>query len=302
MPIERVRDPWKTNRWVVLGLGVALFLGATYYSWAEVLDGFWGADGPVAVSKEGVGRHPKWYDFADSTARERLKESRESLWTSAAVDPSPDNVRKLNVAHRVVLDDVRGNRGHRAFWDVASVRAKWAEALSFMGVYFLAAFLWLVSIQFLTGVSPGRGFWDLSLLIATILSPWIGLKAFSEWYTNFQFYDVASHQQMAIVLTLTFLLNVMIGIQRLGTGASGADALRAGISFAAGVVPSVAVFGKDWFDSVARWYAFMPIPQAVALNLAVVIALVAMLRHILTREHAGTWIRSRTSSYGPRGG
>ena len=139
-------------------------------------------------------------------------------------------------------------------------------------------------------------------MIATILSPWIGLKAFSEWYTNFQFYDVASHQQMAIVLTLTFLLNVMIGIQRLGTGASGADALRAGISFAAGVVPSVAVFGKDWFDSVARWYAFMPIPQAVALNLAVVIALVAMLRHILAREHAGTWIRSRTSSYGPRGG
>ena len=140
-----------------------------------------------------------------------------------------------------------------SFIEHASDRAYWAAFLSALAVIFVAVLLWLLCFHLACRHRLDRPMWEATIVVVSLLTPWIVLRLYSEWYINFGDLDLGNYQPLLIVIVISLL--VVIAIIFLNPENRRLALTAAGISSLAGVVGVLFAFKPEWFGVLAEVFA-----------------------------------------------
>jgi hypothetical protein len=241
IPAQLVARVWQRHRVLLAGIAVAFFGLSVAFAWTDSKKGF-------------CSRRPAPEDVADVTLRNHLVKTRDD-WraTIAGLYRSPDvSAEKISNAGRASMQSydgyVKNLRPDCRFPNQASIRAHWAPVLTWLAVIFVAGILWLLFVSLLAREPPGEDFLESLLVIVALLAPWLVLRPYSEWYTNF-----GSQSDYTALLPALLSFIVVLGLIKALKDKKTAITVLSTIFGTGSVILGVVMKSKpEWFERAAR--------------------------------------------------
>lgn len=283
-----VRTAWKSTRPVLLVSGAVLFLATFAFAASDAMDGF-------------CDRLPMPSDIGDlsvkgRTARNNLVTVRSDLRKELIADRdtlAEQTARgeidkeqfvlllqqKSKEKQEIYLVEARTtatcDAGFSDYWRHSSLRAKWAGVLTLAGGLIVTFILWILLLHSVTGIRLSQREQEPILMIFSILTPWLLLRAYSEWWINFGApSDYQPFVPVVVAAAAVAFLAAFLKVRRPRLVITAST-----ITGVSAIAAALAKWKLDWFDVAARAFAALDLVYLVAVYLVVSLVVIAAVSH-----------------------
>ncbi|MCK6446120.1 MAG: hypothetical protein L6Q99_06975 [Planctomycetes bacterium] len=241
-PVELVELLWtnRRKRWALVVLTAISVLSASMYGARDAVAGFetrlpWPPDVDSSIVVE---------DAPSLSAARYLARERARL-RAAARAGELDSTESVE-AYTAVVDSVLGES--RSYWRQSSLRAKWASLLTVIGAACAGAIVATIGILVLSRAFEQETVRALALIVM-LLSTWLVLRGYSEWWGNLDRLDITAYTPFVIVGVIIAVAAFFLWLLRdwKHPTAVAAGTLGAVVAIAAGVEK----LKPEWVSAIA---------------------------------------------------